>query len=184
MISYVTFDQDGALTGAYLQAVPPEHAQCFIEVPDHIRVDWPSYRANSDRTGVERLASPDVDLAVLKKRLSASVDDAIALIYQRWMRFDREYAERESAARAFVAADYQGECGIWIAAFASAAQMEPSAAADLIIQQADTLHAALRDLGALRMRKYEILGAESVAAAEAARDNILTEAGQIEEGLN
>jgi len=53
MINYVTYDEDGNLTGGYLQALRPEHANCYIEVSEYIRLEWPNYRANAARDGVE-----------------------------------------------------------------------------------------------------------------------------------
>ncbi|CAB4159020.1 hypothetical protein UFOVP707_44 [uncultured Caudovirales phage] len=54
MKSYVTFAEDGSLTGAYLQEPPPEHA-LHIEVPAAIRLRWAEFRANAARDGVEPL---------------------------------------------------------------------------------------------------------------------------------
>lgn len=53
MISYVTYDEAGNLTGGYLQALHPEHAGAYIIVSDDIRLNWPNYRANAARDGVE-----------------------------------------------------------------------------------------------------------------------------------
>ena len=53
MKSYVTHDADGNLTGAYLQEVPAEHADAYIEVSDELRIGWPMYRANEVRNGLE-----------------------------------------------------------------------------------------------------------------------------------
>lgn len=52
MKSYVTYADDGKLTGAYLQEPPASHTQ-IIEVSDAIRASWPLYRANERRNGVE-----------------------------------------------------------------------------------------------------------------------------------
>lgn len=53
MINYVTYDGAGNLTGAYLQELLPEHADCHIEVTAEERLAWLKYRANALRTGVE-----------------------------------------------------------------------------------------------------------------------------------
>lgn len=53
MKSYVTYDEFGNLTGGFLQEIHTEHADCYIIVSDEIRLNWPNYKANSDRTGVE-----------------------------------------------------------------------------------------------------------------------------------
>lgn len=60
MKNYVTYDEDGKLTGAFQQEVQPEHADCHIEVSDEVRLAWVRYRASEARDGVELLppASP------------------------------------------------------------------------------------------------------------------------------
>ena len=55
MLSYVTYDAVGALTGAFLQDLLPEHEGCHIEVSDEIRLAWVQYKANEARDGVELL---------------------------------------------------------------------------------------------------------------------------------
>ena len=57
-ISYVTYDADGSLTGAYLQELHPEHADCHIPVSDEQRLGWTAYRANEARDGLELLPLP------------------------------------------------------------------------------------------------------------------------------
>jgi len=52
MKSYVTYAADGRLTGAYLQDPAPDH-ESRIEVSDSVRINWPLYRANEARDGVE-----------------------------------------------------------------------------------------------------------------------------------
>jgi hypothetical protein len=84
------------------------------------------------------------------------------------MRFSQEYLSREDAARAYKAANYTGDVSVWISSFSNAAGMSTQQAADLIITQADNLHGALAALGALRMRKYEVLYASDSDAATAA----------------
>lgn len=51
---YVTYDELGNLTGCYLQDVPPEHEGSYIEVTEDVSADWPNYRANEARDGVEQ----------------------------------------------------------------------------------------------------------------------------------
>jgi len=53
MIRYVTYDEDGNLTGCYLQELQPEHADCYIIVPESIVMGWVMYRANAARDGIE-----------------------------------------------------------------------------------------------------------------------------------
>lgn len=54
-MDYVTYDKTGALTGAYLQDLLPEHAQNYFEVGADQRMNWPSYCMNSTRDGLELL---------------------------------------------------------------------------------------------------------------------------------
>jgi hypothetical protein len=98
--------------------------------------------------------------------LAEQVDTTIAGIYLNWTRFQAEYEFREKAARAYQAADYTGECGVWISAFAVAAGLTSRAACDLILLQSDGLRAAQESLGALRMRKYELLPLAEQAALD------------------
>lgn len=183
MLSYVTYDWAGALTGGYLQELAEQHEACHIEASDEQRMNWPRYRASVDRTSVEPIDPPAVDLDALRGRLAAAVDDRIAGIYLRWTRFETEYTEREAAARAYVMAEYQGECSPWVTSFASPAGLTLAAAADRIVAQADSLRAALGLLGALRMRKYEITRAADAAAAQVEHDAIMIEADTIEGAL-
>ncbi len=124
------------------------------------------------------------DLQQLKERLVGEVDDAIAQIYASWMRFDVEYTSRESAARAYVAAGYEGDAGAWVLAYADAAGISAREAADRIISQADALRAALVELGTLRMQKYLIQSADNAEIAQAQFENIVAQAGLVEAGLS
>jgi hypothetical protein len=96
----------------------------------------------------------------------------VAAIYTTWTRFQQEYLQRETAARAYKAAGYTGDVSIWISGFSTASGKTPQEAADLIIAQADGLYAALSTLGALRMRKYEVLTASDSDTALAAHATI------------
>lgn len=105
--------------------------------------------------------------------LKAEIDAMVASIYSNWTRFEAEYREREAAAQAFADGGYAGDPGIWVTAFSDAAGVSLQDAADLILIQAGNLRAAKVQLGALRMRKYELDGLEG-AAAEAKADEITT----------
>lgn len=128
-------------------------------------------------------ASRAPSLPAVKASLTEAVDAKIAGIYNRWLRFEAEYVAREAAARAFKAAGYAGDPGVWVTAFSSNAGMSNTMAADLIIAQADGLRTALQALGALRMAKYGIVAANSVETAQAAHDAIITQANQIAAAL-
>ena len=58
-IIYVTYDEDGNLTGYYIQVLQPEHADAYIQLPDDspcTPMTWFNYRANAARDGVELIA--------------------------------------------------------------------------------------------------------------------------------
>jgi hypothetical protein len=115
----------------------------------------------------------------LKRQLVDQVDTAVAAIYARWQRFESEYVLREAAARAFAAANYEGDPGIWVTSYAVGAGLALRVAADQILLQADARRAALEQLAALRMSKYSIESATDIAAATAAYDVIATRATEI-----
>lgn len=104
---------------------------------------------------------------------AVQIDDAVASIYGRFTRFAIEYEEREAQAQAYKDAGYTGPVPDMVAQFATPAGMQPQAATDLILAQAANLRTAQAALSALRMRKYEVLRAESDAQAQAAVDAIL-----------
>jgi hypothetical protein len=107
-----------------------------------------------------------------------AIDSLVADIYSNWTRFQQEYLSRQAAAQAFKDGGYAGDPGPWVTGFAVPAGKTNQQAADLILAQAVGLNTALATLGALRMRKYEILGAADVAAAQAAYDDIVAKINQ------
>jgi hypothetical protein len=117
-------------------------------------------------------------LDALKSRLAGAIDANVAGIYSNWMRFAQEYLEREAAAQAFKDAGYAGDPGPWVTGFAVPAGKTNQEAADLILSQSVMLNGALQTLGALRMRKYEVIGAVDAVAAQAAYDDITTKIDQ------
>lgn len=52
-MNYVTFDEDGNLTGSYQQDLHPDHADSHIEVSDEQRRNWVQYQANAARNGLD-----------------------------------------------------------------------------------------------------------------------------------
>lgn len=119
---------------------------------------------------------PTEPIAALRARLMLAVDSYISGIYNKFTRFDLEYQQREAAARAFKAASYAGDAGVWVTAFATNAGMTGQQAADLIISQADALHTALEGLAAQRMRKYAIAAATTKTAANNVYNDIIAQA--------
>ena len=73
-----------------------------------------------------------------------------------WTRFESEYRERQAAAEAFKAANYEGECSRYISDFAQRARLDNKTAANLILTQAAGLEKLQVELANQRMRKYEL----------------------------
>ncbi|WP_136449822.1 hypothetical protein [Haemophilus influenzae] len=92
----------------------------------------------------------------LIKRLVDSIDDTAANISARWTRFAEEHKEREAAAEAFKAANYEGECSRYISDFAQRARLDNKTATNLILTQAAGLKKLQMELANQRMRKYEL----------------------------
>lgn len=92
----------------------------------------------------------------LIKNLVDSIDDTAANISARWTRFAEEYKEREAAAIAFKAANYEGECSRYISYFAQRARLDNKTATNLILTQAAGLKKLQMELANQRMRKYEL----------------------------
>ena len=95
-------------------------------------------------------------LADTQARLIANIDENAAKIYSIWTRFESEYRERQAAAEAFKAANYEGECSRYITDFAKRAGLNNQAATDLILVQAAGLEKLQVELANQRMRKYEL----------------------------
>lgn len=74
MKSYVAYNAAGDLTGAYLQELLAEHADCYIEVPSEQRLEWLLYRTNEARDGLELLPLPSTDLGALRIAKNADID--------------------------------------------------------------------------------------------------------------
>ena len=86
-----------------------------------------------------------------------------------------EYERAAVEARAFAAADYAGAMPPAVQAWADAAELEPQAAADSIIAEADAWQAALYAIRAVRLKgKQRVLKAASHDAAKALTDEAIT----------
>lgn len=103
---------------------------------------------------------------------AGQIDNAVAAIYSRFTRFQIEYSEKESAAKAYVLAEYTGEPGDWVKDYATNAGLTYKEAADAILAEATKWREALPQLGALRVQKYRILNAESLTVAQEELDRI------------
>ena len=91
-----------------------------------------------------------------RNRLIEQIDSHAAAIYSTWTRFESEYRERQTAAEAYKAANYQGECSRYITDFAKRTGLNNKAATDLILVQAAGLEKLQMELANQRMRKYEL----------------------------
>lgn len=129
------------------------------------------------------LDAPIATLADVTARLSTTIDGAVAAIYLAWTRFQVEYDARLSAAKAWAASGYTAAVSPWITSFSSSAGIENVAACDLIIRQGQQLDTALAALGALRMRKYEILNAPDADTATSIYSEIMSGVAAIEAQL-
>ena len=94
--------------------------------------------------------------AEIQTRLIANIDEHAAKIYSTWTRFESEYRERQAAAEAFKAANYEGECSRYISDFAQRAKLDNKTATNLILTQAAGLEKLQVELANQRMRKYEL----------------------------
>ena len=121
--------------------------------------------------------------AATRTALCTQIDDAVAAIYTRYARFSDEYTLRLSQAQAYKDAGYTGAVPEQVAAYATPAVVTAQAAADLIIAQAAALSAAIAQLGVLRMRKYEVKAAASVADAEAIATSVLAAISAVSDAL-
>ena len=95
-------------------------------------------------------------LADTQTRLIANIDEHAAKIYSTWTRFESEYRERQAAAEAFKATNYEGECSRYISDFAQRARLDNKTATNLILTQAAGLEKLQMELANQRMRKYEL----------------------------
>ena len=99
-MKYVTYDENGFLTGAFQQEMIDAHANCYIEVDDEKYNEWASYKANSDRNGLELLPTKNPTFDQLNAQIIAKLDE----IDKRTIRplsegeMDRVAALREEAA--------------------------------------------------------------------------------------
>jgi hypothetical protein len=60
MFRYLTYDEEGNLTGCYFQTLQPAHEDCYIAYPDESIVwTWTNYRANATRDGIELIPPPE-----------------------------------------------------------------------------------------------------------------------------
>ncbi|MCK9142845.1 hypothetical protein MZB00_09030 [Haemophilus influenzae] len=110
-------------------------------------------------SGKAWVISPEKLTALLTEKrnsLIEQIDSHAAKIYSTWTRFESEYRERQAAAEAFKAANYEGECSRYITDFAQRARLDNKTATNLILTQAAGLEKLQVELANQRMRKYEL----------------------------
>lgn len=108
-----------------------------------------------------------------KAAFAKTVNDYILAVYARPMTLSEEYRLREADAIAYRDAGYAGDVPPRVNGFATSAGMDPTPAANLILSQAVQLRAALTQLSDIRMRKYEILRATTIADATLVYDSCM-----------
>lgn len=89
-----------------------------------------------------------------RNELIKHIDDTAAQIAAHWTRFESEYKEREAAAEAFKAANFEGEPNIYVTSYAISARIDNKTATLRILEQAVGLRHLQGQLAAQRMRKY------------------------------
>lgn len=132
--------------------------------------------------------SPEKQTALLAEtqtRLIVNIDEHAAKIYSTWMRFESEYRERQAAAEAFKAANYEGECSRYITDFAKRAGLNNQAATDLILVQAAGLEKLQMELANQRMRKYELkVPGLTIEKMQSIHDDIIKQMDALMEAYN
>lgn len=118
-----------------------------------------------------------------KQMLADMIDNRVKFIYSRFMAFRMEYELREAAALAFKNAGYSGQPDALVKRFADNIGMGYKAAADLILSQSANLRNAIPALGNLRMDKYLVTGAATLAAAQIAYDATMSAIDVIDASL-
>jgi hypothetical protein len=180
------YDATGAIFAFYDTVdSPAPQGTAVIDITD---AEW-QFCVNNQRSKIVSngalIDAPPVivPLADIKSGLVQGIDNLVASIYSQWTRFQQEYLERQAAAQAFKDAGYTGDPGVWVSAFATAAGITNQQATDLIMAQSTSLNGALATLGALRMRKYEIINAADADAANAAYADITAKINQTAEAI-
>ena len=138
--------------------------------------------------GKDWVISPEKQTALLSEQrdsLIDQIDSHAATIYSTWTRFESEYRERQTAAEAYKAANYQGECSRYITDFAKRAGLNNKAATDLILVQAAGLEKLLVELANQRMRKYELKAPNlTLEQLQSIHDDIIKQMDHLMEAYN
>ena len=130
----------------------------FGSIPQGYTLIKPA-NAQDEWDGSAWIISPEKQTVLLTEKrnsLIEQIDSHAAKIYSTWTRFESEYRERQAAAEAFKAANYEGECSRYISDFAQRARLDNKTATNLILTQAAGLEKLQVELANQRMRKYEL----------------------------
>jgi len=120
-----------------------------------------------------------------RNSLIEQIDNHAAKIYRTWTRFESEYRERQTAAEAYKAANYQGDCSRYITDFAKRAGLNNQAATDLILVQAAGLERLQVELANQRMRKYELKAPNlTIEQIQSIYDDIIKQMDALMEAYN
>ena len=110
-MKYVTFDENGNLTGAFTQDLRTEHASSFVAVADDEYRNWTKYKANQARDGLEIAPVPvpeiqipqivsraqfilallQIDLLDEVEAAIAAADRATQINYEERLEFERSF---------------------------------------------------------------------------------------------
>jgi len=126
---------------------------------------------NQFYAGFEYQALPlGAALLVAAAQIDQAADTSRAAVINDPLRA-MEHQRAADEARAFSQAGYAGETPPYVKAWADAAGLDPQAAAESILAEADAWDKALLDLRALRLKgKQDVLKATTHADAEAIAD--------------
>ena len=131
---------------------------------------------------------PGQQVALLTEKrnsLIEQIDNHAAKIYSTWTRFESEYRERQTAAEAYKAANYQGDCSRYITDFAKRAGLNNQSATDLILVQAAGLEKLQVELANQRMRKYELkVPGLTIDKMQSIQDDIIKQMDALMEAYN
>lgn len=165
----------------------------YFSVKDDIHAQYSAADAWTDGKTITNIAPPNkfakltingwvVDeqaqqkaLEAAKQLAKASIDDAVSAIYQKFNRFEAEYAVREQQALEFKAAKYEGDVPHQIQAVVDPTGMTPQQATDSILAAASKLKKALDKFGELRMKKLAVDTMLEIDDVEAHKANVLAQ---------
>jgi hypothetical protein len=116
IVLYVTYAPDGALDGCYRQVPGGDHVQRMIVIDEATAINWPHFRANDARDGVE-IAPPappsPPSREQLKQERQAAVEAITVTVNGKV--FDGDETSQGRMARALRVADITGQTScIWV----------------------------------------------------------------------